>query len=633
MVKLASQVIARLWLAAALILVSLPALAQEVIRSFDTAIVVNTDMSVTITESIEVNVEGQEIRRGIFRDIPTVLEGPHGSSIRSDLDVISVTRNGNAEPYSVESIRDGQRIRIGSAGAMLNRGVHRYQIRYTMDRAARLFDSHDEIYWNATGNFWQFPIERATSVVTLPDGARIIDLSAYTGKQGETGAESSVERLSDTQARFTTLHPLRPYEGLTVAVAFEKGVLVAPEGSEALGYWLSDNRGFLIPAILVLLVLAYNGLAWNKVGRDPAKGVIFPRFYPPEGYSPALTHYVHRMGWTNSGWTAFSAALVSLARKGVIEIETEGKTNTLRPTGKTPDEMLPPGEAVIFNYLDGQDKITIDKKTGPSLNTTRGKFISAIERENSKVYFKNNTAFIVLGAVLGVVSLIVMAATEVLDPSIVVLCLFLTVGVTIFGVVLHGVWQGNALGKIRIFVTAAVALTMFSGLISELLDLFDGSFAVVATIVIVAITVIFGILMRAPTVHGRKVMDEIDGFKMYLETAEKERLNFQKEPEMTTARFEQILPYAMALGVEKPWSERFESDLARNAVKDARQGYHPHWYRSSSFSPGALASSMSGVATGLSSAMVAAQPAKSSSSGFSGGSSGGGGGGGGGGGW
>src|SRR5690606_13402178 len=112
---------------------------------------------------------------------------------------------------------------------------------------------------------------------------------------------------------------------------------------------------------------------------------------------------------------------------------------------------------------------------------------------------------------------------------------------------------------------------------AEAFDLAVFDFPFVVAVTIIVITLVFAMLMRAPTVHGRKVMDEIDGFRMYIETAEKERLNFQGEPEMSVGRFEAILPYAMALEVEKPWSERFEKDLARHAVKDA-DGYSPHWY-------------------------------------------------------
>jgi len=110
---------------------------------------------------------------------------------------------------------------------------------------------------------------------------------------------------------------------------------------------------------------------------------------------------------------------------------------------------------------------------------------------------------------------------------------------------------------------------------------------------------------------------------------------------MTVERFERILPYAIALGVEKPWSEHFEGELARHAVSDVTDNYYrPRWYAGSSdFSTSRISNAVSAAAAGMSAAMVAAQPVQASSSGFSssggggGGSSGGGGGGGGGGGW
>jgi uncharacterized membrane protein len=135
-------------------------------------------------------------------------------------------------------------------------------------------------------------------------------------------------------------------------------------------------------------------------------------------------------------------------------------------------------------------------------------------------------------------------------------------------------------------------------------------------------------------------MDQIDGLKMYLETAEANRLNLEGEPPMTVERFERLLPFAIALGVEKPWSDHFEAELKRNAVADAPGGtYHPAWYHGSDWSSsrGGFANAVNAATSGMAAAMIAAQPVSSTSSGFSGagggGSSGGGGGGGGGGGW
>jgi len=179
------------------------------------------------------------------------------------------------------------------------------------------------------------------------------------------------------------------------------------------------------------------------------------------------------------------------------------------------------------------------------------------------------------------------------------------------------------------------------GAASAFLSDFHPDVALIGAASIIFINVVFAVLMRAPTVQGRNIMDQLDGFKMYMNTAEKNRLNMNNEPPMTVERFERILPYAIALGVEKPWSEHFEAELARNAVADAQgSSYAPGFYsgRSWSSGSGSFANTVSSVATGMSAAMVAAQPSSSSGSGFSsggggGGGSGGGGGGGGGGGW
>ena len=236
---------------------------------------------------------------------------------------------------------------------------------------------------------------------------------------------------------------------------------------------------------------------------------------------------------------------------------------------------------------------------------------------------------------------------DVLDPIFLIVA---AVGAVVIGVILgvvFGSGKGGVGGKIIAGIWfVIVGFNVLGAGIDSLAGIrFNIDTGLIAALSILIIVIVFGILMRAPTIQGRKLMDQIEGFKMYLETAEKNRLNYvdKGEPQMTVKRFESILPYAIALGVEKPWSERFEADLARNAVADATAGsYSPHWYRGTSWSTGGstgdFSKSFSGIATGMSAAMIAAQPVSSSGSGFSGGGgggggSGGGGGGGGGGGW
>ena len=145
----------------------------------------------------------------------------------------------------------------------------------------------------------------------------------------------------------------------------------------------------------------------------------------------------------------------------------------------------------------------------------------------------------------------------------------------------------------------------------------------------------FFFLLRAPTPGGRMIMDRIEGFRLYLSVAEAERMNMHKAPDVTQQMFESYLPYAIGLGVEKPWSNAFAAHLARVAVDPQQSShYHPGWYSGSDWNIDRLGAATSGLATAMSSSMASAMPAPQSSSGSSGGGfSGGGGGGGGGGGW
>ena len=616
-----------------------PGQAREEIRAFASDVTLRTDGSVLVVETVDVNAEGDQIRRGVYRDIPIVLLGPSGNKIRVGLDVASVTRDGGAELFRVERMGNFQRIWIGDPDQFIGTGSHRYVITYTMDRMARAFADHDELYWNATGNYWDFPIVKSIARVTLPDGAVISELSAYTGVAGSREQAVTVTRNSDNTATFRTQRELGPGEGMSFAVSFQKGIIALPQGLDALLQEASDLREVWLPVLAVLLLLAYNFGAWWRVGRDPPKGTIIPLFHPPKDFSPALTHYVHKWGFANSGWTAMTAAIFNLGVRGLVTIDNSADALTVKTTGKEPNGKLPVGEEVLFRYFAAQGSVTIDKTSGPGLATKRNEFMAALQQENRKVWFNHNTGFAVLGVVLMILMLVGMVALEVLEPVWLVVAFVggifaAVIGSVVFNALRSGGWQRYLTGVI----VGIFAFNFVGGMIETFSSLTVNSAALAAGSMVL-VTAIFAVLMRAPTVQGRKVMDEIEGFKLYLDTAEKNRLNITSEPPMTIERFERILPYAIALGVEKPWSEHFEGELARNAVADARSDYSPGFYYGPSrgFSPGSLSNAIAGASSGMAAAMVAAQPVQASSSGSSssggGGFSGGGGGGGGGGGW
>ena len=156
--------------------------------------------------------------------------------------------------------------------------------------------------------------------------------------------------------------------------------------------------------------------------------------------------------------------------------------------------------------------------------------------------------------------------------------------------------------------------------------------------------IVFRFWLKTPTAQGRRLLDEVEGYREYLQLAESDNLTSAGQaPAMDIALYEQHLPFAMALGVEAQWTTRFSIALERGLIAPDVRDYQPGWlsgHTSASFAVG-LGSSLSGM---LSRAATPPPPSPDSSSSFDsggsssspssgGGSSGGGGGGGGGGGW
>jgi hypothetical protein len=184
-----------------LLALAAPALAEERITDFLSEVTVNADASLTVRETISVIAEGNEIRRGILRDFPTIYTDARGQRVVVGFDVESVTRNGRAEPYALESLSNGVRIRIGDKDVFLEYGPQRYQITYRTTRQIGFFEDGDELYWNATGNGWTLPIERARVTIRLPEGALIRQHAEYTGPRGSTESAARVISASGASTR------------------------------------------------------------------------------------------------------------------------------------------------------------------------------------------------------------------------------------------------------------------------------------------------------------------------------------------------------------------------------------------------------------------------------------------------
>ncbi|MFO1120920.1 MAG: DUF2207 domain-containing protein [Hyphomicrobiales bacterium] len=616
------------------------AAAEEKIVSFISDVTVNADASLDVNETITVIAEGNDIRRGILRDFPTIYTDRNGIRVQVGFDVIDVRRDGRSEPFAIESLPNGKRIRIGDKDVFLDYGEHIYEIHYRTTRQLGFFDTYDELYWNVTGNGWTFAIDRAQVIIRLPEGARIQQSAGYTGPQGASGEDFRILSDSGSQFRAETTRRLAPYEGFTVAVAWQKGLVTPPSDADKLGWWLRDNAGIFGLIATLLASGLYYLLAWNKVGRDPPKGTIIPLFRPPEGLSPAAARFVRDYGFDDRG---FAAALVGLAVKKHLKIKDDDGAFAITPQFGAGGVPMTPAENALFRALPSGE-LKLKQTNHQMVGKARDALKNALKSEYEGSAFVRNIGAFVKGAAISVAGLLLSAV--LLEGGEGFSGLFLIGWMSIWwGVVLTFLWAavkgfmggGSIMGRVgSIFMMLFLVPFVGGGVMAPLAVLIgSGStqlYLLVGTAVLLGLmNLAFFYLLRAPTVPGRKLLDEIEGFRLYMTTAEEERLKVLHPPEKTPELFERYLPYALALDCENEWNAKFAAVLAAAAAAGAAQ---PGWYSGRNWDAGRTGSFTNSLGRSLSSSVASASTAPGSSSGSGGGgSSGGGGGGGGGSGW
>ena len=556
-------------------LFALAATAEERIKRFDVAIDVQRDGDIIVTETIAVTSEGNQIRHGIFRDLPRYYADDvrPGDKLPYQYDIHRILRDGHREPYTTETDGNAWRIRIGDADVYLDNGLHTYVIEYEVKNQIRYFDDYDELYWNVTGNYWLFPIEEASARITLPAGADVLEQWGYTGYLGDNGRDYTYRRDGSVYV-FETSRPFDRREGLTIALKIAKVAIAPPSlGDRGMLWWFRNGA-------LAILITSFCGVAWflfssfRRVGEDPPKPPVFPRYEPPKSYSPAAAHYIYYRGLR--GHNALISTLIGMGVKGIVDIDaSEKKSTTL--TRKDGIEGMNEDEATLYGSLfSGLSELTLGSKYNAAFTSAYQTFRRALSDKYGKDYFRWNVGYTIVAGLM-------------------------TAGAVAFAISQTANWSG----------WHTLIVLAFAGL--------NG---------------LFMYLMPAPTPKGQKIRTEIAGFRLYLETAEKLQMNAVKvgsgaPPPMSVDLYEKFLPYAVALNVEKPWTKYFEHQLPKEAAE-----YSPAWGQFGSRSFRDIGGMNDAILTSMNTGVSGSLPQSSSSSGSGGGgSSGGGGGGGGGGGW
>ncbi|AJE48720.1 DUF2207 domain-containing protein [Celeribacter indicus] len=602
--------------------------AYERIRNFVSEITVEPSGALSVVETLDVQAEGARIRHGIFRDLPLSGDGIRWGGFK----LVSASLDG--QPVETRVLRrDGMiRIYLGDEDRLVPRGERRFRLHYRVARQIRFLGDHDELYWNITGNAWDFHVDMAAAHIRLPKGAQATDVAAYTGPYG-SDAREAWEQLEDggRSVYVMATTPLDRYEGLTAAVAFPSGIVARPGFMERLLFPLRDRPAEMTALFGMIAMAAGLWWIWRRKGRDAPLGPVRERSTPPGGVSPALAHYIAANGML--GNSAMVAAAIHLGVKGHLVLTRSGTTWSIARTGKPAGAGLPAGEAAILTHLKGQDEpFVISPDNRKDVQALLAAFRTAMEREHGENFHKSNGGWLLLAAVACyllafAVSWQAMAGQARPLSFMPLIPLGIPLVTTMFG-------RGPQ--ALRLIATTLSIAFGISCLMWLLFGIMSGGLGLIAGVALVGLPVMLGVFaggIGLTTPDGRRLKAEIEGFRRHLSR----RRTQARSRRSARRRFEDFLAYAIALDVEREWAQAYEMALDRAATRSGAPTHvwRPVWYQGTTGEGGSFGSSIATACQSMTSAVTTCTTSSSSgSSGFSGGGfSGGGGGGGGGGGW
>jgi uncharacterized membrane protein YgcG len=559
----------------AIILAAGAVCAEEVITNFDVTVDIAPDSSMTVVENIAITVEHDQIKRGIIRVFPTVYKNPEGREFEVGFEVQNVLLDGEKVPWQKFDSGRTVDIRVGDQNVIVPVGSHVYTIVYKTTRQVGFFEEFDELYWNVTGNDWTFPIESASCKIKLPgkdygEGFRSIEW--YVGAFGSKGIASDAQKLSDNTV--ITARPLKKKEGLTVVFTWPKGLVTPPPPPR------KDNteKQTYVGMATLAGVLAWLGFAWKKWGKDPVKKAVVPIFYPPNNESAAYLRYVENLRTDD---VAFTSMIIELAIKGALKITEEEGIKTFFGREKNritlykceePKEKLEPEEEAVLYTLFPNDRkeLRFGDEFREDLENAKRVLNREIVNRGPAHYTKNSSKFYPALIIYAIGTAMLKPFSGEFPLTLVVVAIFglLLIFVGMMGGSVTNTKRSMFFRVIRRFLpslaVAGIVLVAFGE---------QGMSPVPPTLFFVATGAIASMrpLMAKRTKESTDLLSDIQGLKLYMKTAEKERMEMFNPPEETPRLYERLLPYAYALDIAETWANRFEKIL-----KDAQ--YKPEWF-------------------------------------------------------
>ncbi len=568
------------------------------LKNFESEIKVNKDSTLLVTEKITADCGNASGKHGIFRTLPTVFRTTD-KTIAMPIELLGITDfNGNSLHYSTQTDYSNKTVtwKIGDPNRTVT-GENNYLITYKVKNAV-LFDKSDfdELYWNLNGNFWDLETDSFTGKIVLPSEITKSNTQVdyYTGSLNSKGKDgASYSWLTNNILQFKSNKTLLVGEGITASIAFPKNIIMPYVPT----FW--EKYALYLWLIIPLVAFAICFSVWDRYGKDPeGKKTIIAEFDIPEKLSPLELGTLFTNGKLKTEF--ISASIINLAVKKVIQIEqTEGLDSLNVGLAKEGISKLSDGQksfadkALNFFHIGEDFRLKIiNRDLISELASPEKKLIQEMFGAKDEIMLS------------GLKNEFYKSLPEIKK-------------VTLDSLEKKQLIEKTGLTFQMIFLVAGFILAFSTFIFTSI------SLSILPAMILTTIMVfIFSFLMPKRTPAGAEVYWKTKGFKLYMETAEKYREQFNERENI----FEKLLPYAIMFGMTKLWIKKMKEIYG----EDYFNAYHPMWFVGGSMA-NFDADSFASRVDSLSSAM--ASNVSSGSGAGGGGGSGGGGGGGGGGGW
>ena len=535
----------------------------EKIKNYEVSIQINKNGTLTVNEIIDYEFD-EKLKHGIYRDIPLNYKKLGFEMDKTFIKMNSIKRNGQPEEYTKKKFFEGIRYRVGSESVYVNsvEKKSRYEFNYTVYNAISKNKGIYQIYYNTIGQFWTVPIENADIIISFENNQNIEkdEIERMEVSTGSYGEELNNYEMHDENGKIIikSTEEFSPDTGLTFLLNL-KTDKIKPTFLDRIKILFTINPFFITGPLVLLFLTIYSFVTWLFFGKDPAKKAIIPEFNIPKGISAMYAAYVNGIKEPRE---ILSVGVMSLLSKGYIKAEDEeGNGKNVKYTkveneNGTLKEKLDEEEKIVLEALSsGQDGIFSDNR---SLYKSGSKVLNLLSDRYSKVTYKKNYIFLTpFFLAVPILLFVTFAPTnkyffQIFDYRIILF--FLPAFFSLANLII--ILNKKILCSIAIIITLMLSIKL-------------GVEMFILALCYMILFIVYFMVIGKYTDKGLREKEYLKGMKMYIKTAEENKIQKFNDVDELVEYFKGILPYAVALGVKNEAINLMEKSIRLNNFEES----------------------------------------------------------------